>query len=323
MNEVRLMHERPVRPEAVLDAANKAYNANCGTQRWLLNWDWRFNPEGAEGALGFYIQKDGDIASFVAVSPLKLIVNQTDTLKAGLAIMGLTHPSYQGQGLYSKIYRYAEETVRNLGYDCLIAFDNHNSHYPEVKYLNWRDIGLLTSFTIKWVDFLGVTVASDGSAITAEIVDDNRLKAIGHYHTNNSKYAVQRDYEYLKWRFLKHPLNKYFTRTLSYGTDILACLIYKHYQEDSIDVMEVFYQNDDTRENLLILGQLLGDLAREEKKNINVWSNLTTAEHLFLEKIGFEERCFSAYFVCNPLKMDHSILDMRNWHYRFMDSDVY
>lgn len=323
MCEVKSLNELAVNPEAVLEAANKAYNANCNPARWLLNWNWRFNSGSYEKALAFYIQENADIASFVAVSPLQLIGPQAKKLKAGLAIMGLTHPDYQGKGYYSRVYRYMEEKVKKLGYDCLIAFDNHNSHYPEVKYLNWRDIGLLTNFSLNWKEYSRLGVRNPSYHVTTDIVQDRILDVISEYHTNQSPYSFQRDLRFLRWRFLEHPLKRYHVKTLKCGSEILACVVYKYYQEDAIDIMEVFYKDIDSTLNLLRLHHILEDIVEKENRNINIWSNLSTDEHLYLEKIGFEERCFSAYFVCNPLGMDESILDKNNWHYRYMDSDVY
>jgi len=324
MNNVKLINTIPINPLLVLESANKAYNSSCSEDKWTNSWDWLFNRDNAEdNAVGFYIQINGVVASFVMIVPLTISNGKDHKLKAGLAIWGLTHPDYQGKGYYSDVYRFAERYAIDAGYDCLIAFDNHNSHYPEVKYLNWRDIGLLTSFTLKHNEINPIKDRDNEYRTIAQELDEPALEMISHFDTNNALYSIDRNYSFLKWRLLDHPHNKYFIRSLYHGSDILACAIYKEYQDTSVDIMELFYKNSNQTENLHYLHYLIEDIALNGLKNVNIWSNLISLEHLALEKIGFEERGFSAYFVCNKLNMQDDILDLRNWHYRFMDSDVY
>ena len=58
-------------------------------------------------------------------------------------------------------------------------------------------------------------------------------------------------------------------------------------------------------------------------KKINMWSNLNSEEHLMLEKIGFIECQFNAYFVYYPINIIFNNIDIKDMHYRFIDSDVY
>ena len=50
---------------------------------------------------------------------------------------------------------------------------------------------------------------------------------------------------------------------------------------------------------------------------------LHTEEHLILEKIGFREETVTTHFGVIDFTGQDGISDIRNWHYRFLDSDLY
>ncbi|GAB1467588.1 hypothetical protein MASR2M64_02620 [Candidatus Cloacimonadota bacterium] len=321
---VRYFWDEPIDHELIRKSATAAFSFDDDKVKWDKLWDWRYvNNPLSDKVYAAYIMEDETVACFYAISPIPILTKDNSVINAGLAVTGFTHPDFQGRGYYSELYNQTQKVLADMGFACLLAFDNHNSHYPEVKYLNWRDIGVLTNFSLNCDNIKPLTNRHTDIKIVKQELSDELLRELSTFHTNSAQFSVQRSFKYLKWRLMENPINKYQARVLYAGTDMLACAIYKMYGDTGCDIMEMFYRCNIDTEIHEFAYLLMHDLAVRERKQINMWSQLQSAEHLFLEKIGFEERCFSTYFVCNTMQIGHEILDIRNWHYRFMDSDVY
>jgi len=87
--------------------------------------------------------------------------------------------------------------------------------------------------------------------------------------------------------------------------------------------MEVFTENKKNINYKGIFNILVEIFFAGKVNRINIWSNLYTEEHIQLEKLGFRETYFNTYFGIIPFKNYKEIFDVRNWHYRFIDSDLF
>lgn len=313
----------PVDIELIRDAYNKAFDTKITSTEWRVWWDWSFGDRSmSDMPFVAYIENNKEIAAFIGVTPKKLLATNGYIINSGIAVSGFTHPDYQGQGIYSQLYDKAMPTFAEWGLDCLLAFDNHNSHYPEVKRLGWQDVGILTEFA--WTQDSNRTKRDDISNLvqTGELSVEV-LSQVASMKTESNEFKFLRDFEYLKWRLLDHPSNIYHYAMINANNQTVV-VIFKYYGNDSIDVMEIFYSDLNMDERWKILQSIVGYFKEKGIDRMNIWSSLKTEEHLQLEKMGFIERQFSAYFVYLPLKHDSDAMSkLSNWHYRFLDSDVY
>lgn len=325
ISKVRFCWEDSVDPIQVHKAWEKAFERRIEIQQWNALWKWRFADCPLNDRIyAAYISEHGRVACFYAISPLTILRDDRSTLKAGLAVWGFTHPDFQGKGYYSEMYQSTQNKLGELGFDCLLAFDNHNSHYPEVKYLGWRDIGLLTTFSLDCKNIMKHCSLKPGQIIADVDLSEPLLRSLTSFHTNGARFHIERGYAYLKWRLLDNPINTYRAMVFNQDNTVIAAIIYKRYGSSELDIMESFFRDEGESEMLDCYRILLSGLAKSEGiSQLNIWSQLRSSEHLFLEKLGFKERCFSTYFICHPMKLANDILDISNWHYRFIDSDVY
>ena len=324
IEKVKFFWETPTDPELIRQAAVSAYGMEENPDKWHSLWRWRFEDNPLSDRIhAAYIFENGKIACFYAISPLTLI-DGGRPIKAGLAIWGFTHPEFQGKGYYSLMYQATQSKLADLGFDCLLAFDNHNSHYPEVKYLGWKDIGLLTTFSLDCRIMSKPCDLLPGQNVTWVDLSDELLSTLASFRTNDARFHIERGFDCLKWRLLDNPINSYRALVLSQDNAEIAAIAYKRYGSSEIDIMESFFREDDESGRFDSTRILLSELAKTEGiSQLNIWSQLLSSEHLLLEKIGFIERYFSSYFVCHPMRLSTDILDLGNWHYRFIDSDVY
>lgn len=321
MEEIKLFSEGPVNTELI----NKSWEASFQKAFPKGYWDWRFRNNPFEKEIkACYVISEGLLAAYYSVSPLIINLPSGKKAKAGLMNMGFTHPDFQGRGYYVKINQLLHERLKEEGYACCFGFANHNSHYPYRRYIGWNDLSVLNIFNrsylklhdlkskipdlkieIRSMDLKGIEIASNLSVCSEDLIYTPRI------------------FEFLKWRILDNPKNVYEYCKISLSGKIIALIIFKVYQNTSVDIMEFFYNREIEKDKNNILLESLNYIQNLKRNDINLWSNLFTEEHIVLEKHGFKESNFSTYFGIMNFTAESQFLDYKNWHYRFIDSDVY
>jgi len=288
-------------------------------------WNWRFlnNPNSKEVFI-VYAENDGQLVSYYAVSPIFLIVGNEKKVKIALSNMTMTHPDYQGQGLFSKLSQLLFNTLKKKGFVGVYGFANINSHYGFRKNLGWKDISVLNIFQLKKDKFQGSSLKEEGSNtyFLEKEIEEVSKKTIKEFFRTNNLIKLYIDYENFLWRFHDIP-NKHYKAIERYVDNKLrGLLVFKEYN-DEIDIMEFWSANNDEKERALELVYTITFIIKKYQRNINLWSNIHSYEHILLEKFGFNEMCFNSYFGFIPFVDATEYLDVRNWHYRFTDSDIF
>ncbi len=321
--KVEFFWERPINFDLIAKIIIESSEEKVDKNRLRLLWEWRFlNCPSKDKIYASYIMENNEVATFYAISPISFNIND-NSFNTGLAVWGLTNPKFRGKGYYSELYKATQEKLKDDGFNFLFAFDNHNSHYPEVKYLGWKDIGLLTEFSLLSLKVKQKLVHNSKHKVIFEELSEEKITKLSKMAVTQKKFSFQRNYEFLKWRLMDNPINHYFTCNCYFCEKLLASAVLKSYQECEIDIMELFYDNDSFQEYNTILNDIISFILEKGFKKINMWANLNSEEHLMLEKIGFIECQFSAYFVYYPINQMYDISNLKDWHYRFIDSDVY
>ena len=237
ISEVNFYWEKPIDPLLIKVAWEKAFSRKLSNEQWIKLWDWRFlNNPFSDKVLSSYKLDNKDVASFVAFSPIK--IKYCDSFyNVALGNTGFTNPKYKGMGYYSLIYNTLIDQMKKLGYNILFGFDNHNSHYPEVKYLGWKDLGLLTEFSLLSTKIKHKLNHNSMYKVIFEELSEVIIEKLSYMEVTKKKFSFQRDYEFLKWRLMDNPINHYFTCNCYFGDKLLASAVLKSYQECEIDVM--------------------------------------------------------------------------------------
>jgi len=317
--EVKFFWEEPISETLIAESWEKAYQRKFNLQAW--NWRFRQNPFD-DKIYSSYAFENNTVICYYAVSPVLVIKPDNTIVKAGLMNMAFTHPDYRDSGLFVAVESSLNNKLMDIGFDFIFAFANNNSHYSQKKYLNWNDIGILTSFTLHSNFKKKISDCTD--IVARDIaVDSSLMHSISTFTVCSDKYHIERSSEYLEWRVLKHPINNYEAVGVYTGDILKAVCIYKMFNSDEIDIMEIFIAPQFLAETELLTAKIIRHLLSKGITTINIWSNLFDSEHLYLEKIGFVEEKFSAYLGFIRLADQSISTDISQWHYRFLDSDVY
>jgi len=323
MAKVRFFWNDPLDPDQVRLSWCAAFNRSIDTDTWSKVWNWRYqgNPL-SEIPMAAYIIDNGMLACFYAVSPVYLITPQGSVIHSGLMNMGFTHPEHQGKGFFQILNTELNNNLHSRGFNAIFGFANHNSHYAYRKYLRWTDIALLTNFELDASHLRYLKTADRAYQVSIVSIDDDLITRLESYCVAEGKYYVARNREYLSWRIKNNPEHNYNGIGIHKGDGLVCCAIYKRYGDYEADIMEVFYQSV-TGNHCDMLFMMSEYLVQLGFRKINIWSNLHSQEHLELEKVGYRETFANTHFGVIDFADNKGITDLRLWHYRFMDSDVY
>lgn len=287
----------------------------------LNYWKWRYleNPNDEKTYIG-YIQEDSNVVSFLGSSPYKIISNEKIENIAYLNIV-FTNPEYQGKRYFDIVVNETLNMLKTNGFIGTYGFANHNSHYGFRKKMNWKDLAVLNNFQL---DKFHITLKKNQSNkydFKINLISEKDIENALLMNFKTANTHIDRGFEFLKWRFIDIPTHQYYSLKIFENNKLVGIVIYKIFGPE-VDIMEFFYSKNQ-EENRYFIFTFASLQLLEKFDKINIWSNLYTDEHLFLEKLGYKETMFSAYFGIIPFCDNSQFLDYKNWHIRFMDSDVY
>jgi len=314
--QIKYYFEEPIVNNLILDTFKAAY----GVEMDYKVFEWRFinNPVNEKVYIN-YIIEDGLLASYYAVSPVNVYI-AGENQKMALSCMTMTHPLFQGKGYFKMLALDLYNKLKEDGFIGVFGFANQNSHYGFRKNLGWIDLFPLNLFSIGKESQNKYLISSCSNFSYSELpLTQKQIENTKSLKFSNKLILPDRSIDFLIWRLLNNPVYNYFALEISQGKDLKGVVYYKFY-DGTIDIMEVYYEDINDSEILL---KGISYLIDKYNCNLNICSNLQSDEHLILEKVGFKEKQFLTYFGVIPFTKNIELLNLRNWHYRFIDSDVF
>ncbi len=277
-----------------------------------LNWRYLNNP--VNDILVAVAVDNGKIIANYSVSPV-LIKKDNDIFKTALSMTTMTHPDYNGRGLFTTLANLLYEEMQKRDYKFVWGFPNANSHGIFIKKLNWNDIYEIPNFRLN-INDLGI-VNMDSEFI---IEEDNYFNNQPSFINYNGKYQVFKSKDYYKWRYLDNPENNYTHLILKMSDEVLGNIVYKEFN-DSFDILELNGNNTEIKQQLVFA--LILRAKKQGILHINSWFNLYDDFHLNLEKIGFLHQSPITYLGIRKLHCENDVSSYSNWNIQMGDSDVY
>jgi GNAT superfamily N-acetyltransferase len=282
-------------------------------------WKWRF-ADHPEKKMMIMLMWDGEIlAGHYAVSPVRMIVDQTEILTA-LSMTTMTHPDYAGRGIFTQLAEslYEQQRLEN-DLVAVWGFPNNNSHYGFVKNVQWQNLVQIPTFSV------------DANIIREAKTDITTARTFSEQHTVKSDYAsvrMKRDVEYLNWRYHKNPSHRYiiFEKKREGETFYAVTKQFPSFEiagKIEVDILEWETPSDQKmqEEFLYAIKTYYSD---HDLFRINMWMPLDDPRHIQLEKVGFRNLAPITYSGVRLLNGEFvSMLNANAWHYSLGYSDIY
>lgn len=288
-------------------------------------WQWRFMQNPIRKTFIKLMWHDDKLVGHYAVCPVYLLVDGEQTL-TGLSMTTMTHPDYNGKGIFSKLANslYADAVKLNT-LNAVWGFPNINSHAGFIKNLGWTDLPVIPNFSLPITEQRYLKSTNSQFGITQSFTQKHELA----YKLLSQNFAVNvlKDSSYLNWRYINNPTNNY--TIFEFDDQSLAYFaITKMYENNlnqkEIDIVE-FVVPDDYGIILDFLAFVLNYYQPSKIRKVNLWLPLYDKRHLILEKLGFQNSLPITYMGlrCFNAKQENKLLNCKNWFFSMGDSDVY
>jgi len=292
---------------------------------WELSeefYRWRFlrNPFGPP--MVSLLWDGATLAGHYSVCPMRSRVGDR-IVRSAQSMTTMTHPNYRNRGVFVTLATdlYARMATE-MGVAMVWGFPNTQSHYGFVHRLGWRDIGVVVTLSRAVGGRPG-----DAPRLAALEAPDDRVSRLFDKSVDGRIYPSCRDAEYLNWRYVENPTNRYTILMLGDRVDALA--VVKPYEQapgrTSLEVVEVMYGNEP--EHVLPLFEGLLAFAEEEgHQYLRTWLALTDPAFPALERLGFAPKEPIFYFggrTLGAFELPEDELRLENWAISMGDSYNY
>jgi len=221
--------------------------------RW--NWLYRDNPVGIKTIM-VAENHQGEIIAHYAVCPIRIIIDKEQKLGT-VSLDTMVHPEYQGLGLFTKLASRLYESIASQGMILTYGFPNKNSFHGFTKKLFWSDLtdNLQIYVRVLRVDrflqnhlkpqilsSLGCPIAKNVIGAFNRIKKVEKPKVFKSLHCDNisdnidelwnrtisnTHISVIRNKDYLTWRYLQNPGDKYHVINTYDKQTLVGCAILK------------------------------------------------------------------------------------------------
>ncbi|QEK11316.1 GNAT family N-acetyltransferase [Crassaminicella thermophila] len=282
-------------------------------------WSWRYDKALINEKYIKLMWEDNLLVGHYAVFPILLKIGKK-YVKTGFSMTTMTARQYKGQGIFKTLAQSLYlENYNNL--KIIWGFPNDNSLYGFKKYLGWIHISDINMMAINLYNIQNIEPKIN-ICYTSRFTDEyNRL-----FQTISEKYdiIVNRNSEYLKWRYVDNPQNQYYIMEYRQQHKLLGYCIYKLFNNGKLsgDIVDILAIDRYVFKELII--NVLYELKNKGAISANIWMNdIEFVEELF--KIGFIQTNEVTHIGCkiNSNNLEENILNFSKWYLTMGDSDVF
>lgn len=315
----------------------------------VINWQFLENPVGEQ-----YVDIARDVeknttAAIYAISPVKFkIDNLVEVGSQSLDTM--TDADYRGQGLFIKLANDVYQKASTDNVKLVYGFPNGNSIHGFSKKLDWQVLDpvpflikpLKTKYfstkikAISWFPNVNIgfkKTISNNVIIKEENTFSDEVNIIWKKFSQSLKIGINRDKEYLNWRYIQKPNEDYkilhaYNNSGGYIGFIVYCVKGKHGGKIGY-IMEYLYDPDYKIEAENLMKEAVNRIISTNADCILAWCMEHSDNYKTYRNVGFYEmpkklRPIELHFgVCSfDNSLNNIINNRKNWYLSYSDSDT-
>ncbi|MBU3193968.1 GNAT family N-acetyltransferase [Clostridium algidicarnis] len=284
----------------------------------LEYWRWRYNKSRKK-----YINlmwDDENLAGHYAVFPIKVKYNDR-FIESGFSMTTMTSSNYKKLGIFKTL-------AKNLYLDSynelevIWGFPNNNSLHGFVKYLEWKKLFDINMLMID-IELAERELKNKNNLI--HIIDKftNDYNKLFLDVSNEYDFIVKRDIEYLNWRFIKNPVNKYYILEYREDNVLKGYSVYKIYNEENVlysDIVDFLAINKYVF--IELIKETLLYIKNHSAKFANIWiTDLEYKKQLF--DVGFKDKGLTTHFGILKNAEIETLKDCKKYYLTMSDSDIF
>ena len=209
----------------------------------VWNYKHRDNPFGK--SLVLVAEENGELIGVRAFMRWDWMLG-AKVYRAFRAVDTATHPEHQGKGVFKKLTLEALKLAEKKGFHFIFNTPNEQSKPGYLK-MGWQEVGKLRVILSPRISLKygsnSVKIIND-----AINIDSQQLQSFQNELELKKELFTPKDLTYLRWRYIKNPLQDYFIR--SSKNSFLACYIKARGRFQELRISEAIWQNNIGREEI-------------------------------------------------------------------------
>ena len=316
----------PVRDFTVADgpAILELFEKVFGRRISLGFWKWRY-PEGL-GEPVVKLMFDGDaLIGHYAVTALPLLL-QGEKRRAAFSMTTMTHPDYQGKGIFTKLAKMTYEAAADRGFSLVFGFPNKNSEWVIFNRLGWSRSTSINEYRL---DSFPLPLTTPLAA--KEPAFDRSYDEFWANNCTKLGCCVSRTADFLNWRVKRCPTEYRQGSYLLFedriaGGGLRGFLIFKVYTGEARSkghVLELLAADNETAGRLL--ASSLDYARRENVANVSAWLYRSHPNFAAFTNGGFSDSGNDVVWGGRWFSGDDAAAGefFNRWHLSMLDSDVF
>jgi len=252
-------------------------------------WSWKFerNPHGQAHV---YVSDDGGrIAGCYILNPVLLRVGEV-TIRGAQAVDAAVSPDYRGRGVFTSLVQTALKDATEQGIRLIFTFPNQGSFGGQVR-VGFKPYMILpTAYRpLFWPNrrrrFAGLTLGEMTNF-------DARFEVLSRGSAH--EISVQRDPDYLQWRYAEHPTQTYETLTCERDGEIYGyCVLMVNPTRKMVSpgyVVDLQVSRESESAAAFLAYHALRRLRSQGARVAVTWERPSGPEHEALKSLGFSRR---------------------------------
>jgi GNAT superfamily N-acetyltransferase len=242
---------------------------------------WRYLNNPNKDLLVCAAIDQGRVVANYSATEFRLLNRDNELLKSAQSLNTMTDPDYQGQGLFMKTANALYEEMKKRDYDLIWGFPNNLSHWIFKNKLLWKDIYEFPTLSLK------VNNQKQYSTKDLRVVNSSNVNELlfSKYYTKNH-YQIDKTSEYLKWRYIDHPVNAYYFYYYDVKSkeNTVDYIILKEY-DNKLNIVELEAESSEALKALLDFA--LDFAINNRLEYVTIFSSINSILYNFVETYGF------------------------------------
>ena len=300
--------------EKILELRRVAFPGEDQEKREPAFWDWEFaeNPAG-EAIIAVAEAADQTIVGHYALVP-QTYVRGGEERRALLAVDAMTHPGFQGKGIFSRVVARAMEETS--GYDFATAFQIRDAVLPGMLRNGW----LRTFRTPILVRPSGVAFRrpKDCDVRSLTPADTGAIEEIaGRFHEERIR-RTRRDYS---WKFVTNPSWRYESIALERRGHLAAYLIWCKRTLKGIPTAAIVDCGGSGNDVRALIATLIRTAIGRGALLVAALASPGGPLDGILRRMMFVPAPYAFNFLTHPLSGSGAPLDSEQWSISWADTD--
>ena len=242
--------------DGLIDLLNLAYNGWHSLE--FFRWKYRKNPHG--NPIIWIAEENNKIVGCYIVNPVKLRIGKASVLGAQ-SVDAAVDPEYRGLGLFKKLARRVLDTAKREGIVATYAFPSYIAYRGQIR-IGYQCVSVLPNIyklldPSRLLEKYGLAsknlqkivkhfLSFPRKTSREEPIDDQfkicQIKVFEKqiddfwktFYEKNNYIMLERDREYLNWRYFGNPEKEYVVYVCKQGKKILGYLVLSIEKKDQL-----------------------------------------------------------------------------------------